>query len=184
MIILDKNSLSRIEPGLIKKGFFYTTFDCINYFSRPGLEYSQEERSTLRENIKFLSENNRIVITRDTPIRKDLEEYIEGFYPLLTTYNLKERGNSLYIPTVLREDVAFLVDCILVGLANKKNRVIIVTENKGIEEIFNILTISLSNMKNLISPKKGASDFLDVLTNDLNLSICTDLREIGQSYNA
>jgi hypothetical protein len=179
MIILDKNSLSILDPDLIKERCFYTTFDCLNSFSQPNLPYNKEARHKIKQNIKFLSENKKIIVTqKDNKIRTQLKEYIEGFYPLLTSYILSESRGTLSTPNELDEDSSFLIDCILCSLANADKRIIIFTTNPGIIELFDKLSNALETIKILFPYGGKENNLFYALTQKLNLSIISEVRKL------
>lgn len=161
IIILDKSVIPSLDLSLIKQGCFYTTFECIEFFAHPNMPYSKVERLKIKENIGFMSENNKvIVIKKDTNIRDQLKEYIEGFFPMLTVYDIKEYEGGLHIPEKLKEDSSFFIDCILCSLANEGEKVIIFTTNLGIIEMFGIFSQGLEAAKLLILHSKEESNFL------------------------
>lgn len=179
IIILDENSLSILDSNLIKQGCFYTTYDCLNSFGQPDLPYNKETRHKIRQNIKFLSENKKIIVSqKDNKIRTHLNKYIQGFYPLLTSYILSESERVLSIPNELEKDSSFFIDCILCSLANAGKKVIIFTTNPGIIELFDILLNALETIK-ILSPLEGEENNLFyALTQNLNLSIISDVGKL------
>lgn len=181
IIVLDENSLSYMDPNLIKHGCFYTTLDCINSFASPNLQYSNKERKKIKRNIKYMSENNKIIVVEKTNVRMQLEEYIQGLYPLLRTYDLKEYEEGLNIPRELKEDVSFFIDCVLCSLANEGKKVIIFTANPGLFEIFDTFTRSLKATKLLMQYSEKESIFFEIINNKLNLFIVSDLETLRRS---
>ena len=182
VIVLDRNSMSILDVDIIKKGCFYTTLDCLNSFSRPNLPYNKEARHKIRENIKILATNKKIIVTqKENKIRKQLKEYIQGFYPVLTNYNLSESEGHLSVPDKLEEDSSFLLDCILCSLSNEGKTVIIFTSDSGIIELFDIFSNGLAKLKTLQYKVEENSLFF-ALTQNLSVSIVSDIKKLVPLY--
>jgi hypothetical protein len=176
--ILDKNSLGTLVLDSIKNDCFYTTLDCLNSFSRPNLSYDKEARQKIRANIKILATNKKIIVTqKENKIRKQIKEYIKGFYPVLTNYSLSESEGHISASDKLKEDVSFLLDCVLCGLANEQKKVIIFTRDSGIIELFDKFSNGLEKIK-MLRNRVEENDLFFAPTQKLNVSIISDINKL------